>query len=82
MVTRNDDPPDSDEAHEEKIDGVWYAWTEDDHVFMQDPTSPLARDDGYVFIGHIVWPENLPYEFDSRTLLREFVKNRNQGEAQ
>lgn len=53
MISRNDEPDHREEAFEAQIDGVRYAWTEDDSVYMHDPKNPLAREDGYVFIGQI-----------------------------
>jgi hypothetical protein len=67
-------PGEESEAYEEKIDGVFYAWTEDDAVFKQDPQHPDAREDGYVYIGQITWPDDMPSEVDSAVLLREFVR--------
>ena len=62
-------------AYEEKIDGVCWAWDEDDRVFRYDSSHPDSRDDGYVYIGQMVWPADTGPEFDSRVLLREFVRN-------
>lgn len=64
-------PGEESDAYEVKIDGVWYAWDESDRVYMQDPNNPAARDDGYVYIGQIAWP-NDP-EADAREVLRKFV---------
>lgn len=68
-------PYDEDGAYEEKINGTWYAWDEGDRVYKHDPKHPDARDDGYVYIGDIVWPDDTGPEFDPATLLREFVNN-------
>jgi hypothetical protein len=66
-------PGEGSEAYEERIGGKWYAWDENDNVFVYDPKAPQDRGDGYVYIGKIVWPEDAPAEFDSVCLLREFV---------
>lgn len=66
-------PGEESGAYEEKIDGVWYAWTEDDEVFRQDRNHPDAREDGYVYIGTINWSEDA--EVDASALLRGFVRN-------
>lgn len=71
-------PGEGSEAYEEKIGGEWYAWDEGDRVFVYDPKSTHARDDGYVYIGQITWPDTWPDpEADSISLLRDFVAKRN-----
>ena len=69
----NGTPYDNDEVYEQKIGGVWYAWDEADNVYRHDPKHPEARDDGYVYMGKIIWPSDIRPEFDSGKLLREFV---------
>lgn len=68
-------PGEGSDAYEVKIDGVWYAWDESDRVYMQDPKNPEARDDGYVYIGQIVWTESMGPEEEPSSLLVEFVRN-------
>jgi hypothetical protein len=68
-------PGEESGAYEQQINGVWYAWDEDDNVFKHDPQHADARDDGYVYIGKLAWPDDTGPEFDSRALLREFVRN-------
>ena len=68
-------PYDNEGAYEEKINGVWYAWDENDRVYRQDPKHSAAREDGYVYIGDIVWPQALGPEFSEISLLRSFVEN-------
>lgn len=62
-------------AVEEKIDGIWYAWDEADRVHKYEPNHPDARDDGFVYIGQIVWPESMGPEEEPKALLVEFVRN-------
>lgn len=64
-------PGEESGAYELRIDGVWYAWDEGDSVYKHDPTNPDARDDGYVFMGKLEWP-NDP-DADARVVLRQFV---------
>jgi hypothetical protein len=68
-------PGEESGAYEEKIDGVWHAWTEDDEVFRQDPKHPDAREDGYVYIGTLNYPEDAPSKVDPAVLLKDFVQN-------
>ena len=62
-------------AYEQKIDGVWWTWDESDNVYRQDPKHPDARDDGYVYMGKIVWPQTMGPEQEPSTLLVEFARN-------
>jgi len=64
-------PGEESGAYEQQINGVWYAWDEDDRVYVQDPKNPEAMDDGYVYIGNLAWP-NAP-DADPVKVLREFV---------
>ena len=48
-MLRNDDPPCEDSAYEVKIDGVWFAWDDDGHVYMQHKNA--MREDGYMLVG-------------------------------
>lgn len=64
-------PGEESGAYEVQIDGVYYAWDEDDNVFKQDPQHADARDDGYVHIGRCAWPE----DDDAETALRAFIDN-------
>lgn len=66
-------------AVEKKIDGVWYAWDENDCVYRHDPKHPDAREDGYVYIGVLILPNDWDNEADPMKLLREFVKGESNG---
>ena len=70
-------PYDDEGAYEEKIDGTWYAWDEGDRVYKHDPSHADARDDGYVYVGDIVWPDHAGLNFEPARLLRQFVHKLN-----
>ena len=70
-------PYDDEGAYEEKINGTWYAWDEADRVYKYDPNHSDARDDGYVYIGDIVWPDHAGLNFEPAQLLRQFVQKLN-----
>jgi hypothetical protein len=65
-------PGEESGAYEVRLDGVWYAWDEDDRVYRQEPGHPDARDDGYVYIGQVSWPDEP--EADARVVLHNFIK--------
>lgn len=66
-------PGEGGDVYEQNIGGIWYAWDDSDNVFKYSPGHPEARDDGFIWIGKIQWPDDPGPEFDSRILLREFV---------
>jgi hypothetical protein len=67
------------EAYEIKIGGVPYAWDEDGYVYRYDPADTTARDDGFVLIGNLAWPDD---EEHPATALREFVMSLSQAWGQ
>ena len=68
-------PGEESGSYEQQIDGVWYAWDEDDRVYAYTPEHPEACDDGFVYIGQVVWPESMGPEEEPSSLLVEFVRN-------
>lgn len=66
-------PGEEEHAYEVRIDGVQYAWAEDDNVYRQDAKHPDARDDGYVLIGTLAWPDDP--DADPRVVLHKFINN-------
>lgn len=67
-------PGEEEHAYEVRIDGVQYAWDEHDNVYRQDAKHPDARDDGYVLIGTLAWPDDP--DADPRVVLHKFVNTR------
>lgn len=65
-------PGEESGAYEMRIDGVWYAWDEDDNIFKQDPHHPQAREDGYVFFKKLQWPDDP--EVDAREVMYNAIK--------
>ena len=72
-VTRNDDPPEQDEALEIKVQGKQFAWDDSFRVHIYGgPGAVIEREDGYVFIGELI-PRDEP-EYDPERHLREFAE--------
>lgn len=63
-------PYDEDGVFERKIDGTWFAWTEDGKVF-EHTGSRVEREDGYVLIGEL-HPLDEP-EYDPEKAFIEYV---------
>jgi hypothetical protein len=63
---------DEDRAYEVEIEGVWFAWDEDDNVYRQCPTDPTARDDGYVLIGKLELPHP---DADPEEVFKQFCRD-------
>ena len=71
-ITRNDDPPEQQDALEIQVQGEWFAWDEQNHVYHHAGVGALTeREDGFVFIGDLV-PRDEP-EYDPESHLREFA---------
>lgn len=59
-------------AYEVQIDGVRYAWGEDDLVYVQDAKHPDAGEDGYRLLGKLEWPD----DDDPVAALRVFINHK------
>lgn len=63
-------PGEEEGSYVVEIDGIEYAWGEDDLVYKYDPAHPGAREDGFVMIGTLAWPDH----DDGAAELKAFVR--------
>jgi len=56
----NDIPGNGPNAYEITIDGIPYAWDEDDKVYMYTGRHANEWDDGYRFLGTLAWDDDEP----------------------
>lgn len=70
---RDIDPP--AEALELTIDGVLYAWDEDDNVYVYTGATDHDYDDGFRRIGTLPWPDDDNWELAFRRWVLDYRKS-------
>lgn len=72
------EPNEEPSAYEVTIDGMRYAWDEADNIYRHDPKHPDAREDGFIYLGHLAWPDDPDDPEDAaRFMLRDFIQQQN-----